>query len=74
MIWGEQTTSTWSSTKASYKYFVYEGLTCNHRCVNQGGGGGGRGNNVQFMATNDYVLFPREIAWQLSLIAAFHSS
>ena len=24
---------------------------------------GGRGNNVQFMATNDDVLFPREIAW-----------
>ena len=53
-----------------HKHFVYEDLTCNHRCANQGG----RGNNVQFMATNDDVLFPREIAWQLSLIAAFHSS
>ena len=50
-----------------HRHFVYEGLTS----ANQGGG---RGNNVQFMATNDDVLFPREIAWQLSLIAAFHSS
>ena len=39
-----------------------------------GGGEGGRGNIAQFMAINNDVLFPCEMARQLSLRTSFHSA